>query len=857
MASKVSPPTEILTTYRQYKRDTESIAGWLADNALKCGFKLAGAATASGPRLKGKARKQAQASRSQQSHTVKVSELIGMADTIIKHKPTPHVPKVLGSLFQRAIDARRDCSHWYQHHGNGDKYSNRRHQHFTNVLQDVWEALRPFQGSQTKWTGAAEPNKKERKNNNDTASDYVNRFAGLQVQNILSPDLDGAEKSIPKVSLELPNIAPAVIEKEEDDIEADFFFAIYSFLCDVKKLRRTVQHYWSDYASGKMELTVASMLTNIVIILVRRAEQALELCIQRPNAYPASQFPVWTFPILFMCRQHQPSSETRAIGIQDFVRPPRWPADDLNENASLSMWPVYNSVKSVLSDFDEKDDPGPRCKAISAGNTWLLAPCEFKDSEKAVLLRLRELLPSFRLTAVVKISSSLGKDEISLGISKIFQSRTLPIWAIFGIQVLIDTQDILKDATSSLKPLEELQSHTFGMLGSKKLFERENNPFGKAAKDHPCSKLWVNDGLEDLRYIALDDGLRSYVRTMLVTAEEPKHIITSLDCMQEDYYYLRNHPLHCGLLKYCSIVSSHCAGICFEKQWQGLASLVHVYAACRRVHPNDPVWPDMELFLQNQNVNHLFIGGIPKSSSEAFRKLNLAFGMRDTDRYAQVRLVSNPNPLQAVLKDWIHGIKADNAEVWLLELMAVVYDPKIFRETARRAGISATEIESQLAQWSNAGSDPAQFLEVLSFYLTTNTDMYFEWHQMHACAEAIWRNLNNAIYNKRRKRYDCAPIVAFETLKEAELAEETAADAHLLNNAWESIKELCEKGLGDACIEGLVKKAGMDEMLRPCIYVAKKLDVLYMNWPQERKSSFAYKKLATIAAKNAAAGAQW
>ncbi|KAK8130388.1 hypothetical protein PG999_002768 [Apiospora kogelbergensis] len=526
MASKVSPPTEILTTYRQYKRDTESIAGWLADNALKCGFKLAGAATASGPRLKGKARKQAQASRSQQSHTVKVSELIGMADTIIKHKPTPHVPKVLGSLFQRAIDARRDCSHWYQHHGNGDKYSNRRHQHFTNVLQDVWEALRPFQGSQTKWTGAAEPNKKERKNNNDTASDYVNRFAGLQVQNILSPDLDGAEKSIPKVSLELPNIAPAVIEKEEDDIEADFFFAIYSFLCDVKKLRRTVQHYWSDYASGKMELTVASMLTNIVIIL-------------------------------------------------------------------------------------------------------------------------------------------------------------------------------------------------------------------------------------------------------------------------------------------------------------------------------------------NQNVNHLFIGGIPKSSSEAFRKLNLAFGMRDTDRYAQVRLVSNPNPLQAVLKDWIHGIKADNAEVWLLELMAVVYDPKIFRETARRAGISATEIESQLAQWSNAGSDPAQFLEVLSFYLTTNTDMYFEWHQMHACAEAIWRNLNNAIYNKRRKRYDCAPIVAFETLKEAELAEETAADAHLLNNAWESIKELCEKGLGDACIEGLVKKAGMDEMLRPCIYVAKKLDVLYMNWPQERKSSFAYKKLATIAAKNAAAGAQW
>lgn len=48
------------TTYKQYKEDIESIAGWLAQHALRCGYKITTtAAQASGPlsvRLKGKAR---------------------------------------------------------------------------------------------------------------------------------------------------------------------------------------------------------------------------------------------------------------------------------------------------------------------------------------------------------------------------------------------------------------------------------------------------------------------------------------------------------------------------------------------------------------------------------------------------------------------------------------------------------------------------------------------------------------------------------------------------------------------------------------------------------------------------------
>lgn len=44
-----------LTTYKQYKEDTESIAGWLAQNAARCGYRVADALPSTG-RLKGKAK---------------------------------------------------------------------------------------------------------------------------------------------------------------------------------------------------------------------------------------------------------------------------------------------------------------------------------------------------------------------------------------------------------------------------------------------------------------------------------------------------------------------------------------------------------------------------------------------------------------------------------------------------------------------------------------------------------------------------------------------------------------------------------------------------------------------------------
>lgn len=55
------PLGEHFATYKQYKDDTDSIAGWLTRNALRCGFKIPTTPVTKTSRLKGKARKDAKA----------------------------------------------------------------------------------------------------------------------------------------------------------------------------------------------------------------------------------------------------------------------------------------------------------------------------------------------------------------------------------------------------------------------------------------------------------------------------------------------------------------------------------------------------------------------------------------------------------------------------------------------------------------------------------------------------------------------------------------------------------------------------------------------------------------------------
>ncbi|KAK8133765.1 hypothetical protein PG984_005777 [Apiospora sp. TS-2023a] len=869
MDTKISPPSELLATYKQYKKDTESIAGWLAENATKHGFKLGSTPMTSG-RLKGKARKEArkamEAGAKRPKHTVKVSEFVIMAKFIANLNTKPDIPQALGHLFDRAIKARRECTEWYETVGHGDPLSNKRHTHFTNILINSWEALRPFQTIDKKRTrSGAKPNTKDVEH--EDALPFLNRFSKLHVLDPTDSDHEHAQaddateaQHEPDASLELPDVTPAAIERDEETVEEDFFLAIFTFLCEMKILRLMVRNIWTEYASDKLELTVASLLTNTVIQLVRRAEQALDLSIQRPKRYPASMFPVWTFPALFLNSLRPSTAQDATKEAHDFVSPSDYLMPFEGEHAEFCLWPVYNAVKFAvasheesLKEMDNEEAPPvllPYGEDVHVGKTFE---------------RLRDLLPGLHIIAYQNPGMATD-DEITHGVSEIFQSFTLPVWAVFGIQLLLDMQDTLQDA-SSRQPLEELQSHTRIILEASNRFLSEKAPYGMDATWHKDVTGLFKGAINCLNPIILDDDFRPDVRKMLALYSFSEEELSDLSYVNEEYFFLKKHPLLCGLLKYYLHFQLHAAGVHYEKNWSGLTALVHVYSACRLLYPDDPIWPDMELFLHNQDLNHLLIGGSPKTIDEALTKFCLAFGMpaqyqAATNRQATVkfkhrskwRLVSDPNPMADVLQSWIlFGKNRDDPEDWFLKLMANVYDPKSFKRIFQRNGPFSTNAEFHIEQWSHESDNIGHLVKVMTPYLQMDNDLYFNWLQMITLSSNIWEDVATCSYDKTGQRPQCAITAAGEALIQAKQVEWPAKQlgidsdtflrthAHQLNAAWKSIQRLCTDGQGDSCIAFMLDNT---ETRDPRQWVSKQLDKLYKNWPQKRlEESHAWRKL--------------
>ncbi|KAI2635867.1 hypothetical protein GGS26DRAFT_589532 [Hypomontagnella submonticulosa] len=150
----VTLPGDLLATTWQYKRDTEVIAAWLSENARKCGYQATLLTPTTTPAANdGATGGNEDAKRDTDSKTllpsskypVKMSEFISMARTIAKHSPDVHVPQTIDETFNRVIMARQRCTEWFETKTPEDEDKNRRHRHFTIILERTWAALHPVE----------------------------------------------------------------------------------------------------------------------------------------------------------------------------------------------------------------------------------------------------------------------------------------------------------------------------------------------------------------------------------------------------------------------------------------------------------------------------------------------------------------------------------------------------------------------------------------------------------------------------------------------------------------------------------------------------------------------------------------
>ncbi|XXH01861.1 hypothetical protein Hte_008223 [Hypoxylon texense] len=869
---------ERFSTYKQYKEDTEAIAGWLAYNSRRCGYQLdgplpPGPAVAPSSRLKGKARKQARSAGAKPAtaktilkpqYAINVSDFSRMAKAIADFKPKVDIPKALDNLFSRAIDARRRFTEWYQRSSHGEEGSNKRHAHFTGVLNSAWEILRPFEPARTSHVKKRPADAPK----SEPVVALANRFSKLEVEQSHEVDFDtetSNSKPQDEDDYKLTDVAPVLIVKSEEDLEEDFLFAIFDFMQELAELRAYMRHTWLGYKKGIMELIMASLLTNTAIQLVRRAEHELDLMIQRPKKYPASRYPVWNFPDIFMYGTHEEDLAGKGRDLDSFLKPSAHCQVMGCGHAELCLSETFSALKHSLYEFN------------AMGGQCLLPGYNPHHEVPETFARIKGMLPCFQGIAQA-MAESFASDEVTSGIGLMFASQTIPIWVAFAVQTLLDIQDELKDVPK--KATQEVQQHARKMLASFRSRDFSHEPFSEARE----GVQWLTTTLGAYELDVLGDNFRKTFTSGGMRDQSGRTVPVSrnMDAIRgqpgvpeflfEPDYFLRINPVKCGMLKYGLYLQPHNYAVQLEVAWRGITGMVHLYIACRSIFPDDPVWPDMEYFLSHQDLGNIFLGGLPSSMEEAYRKALLAAGVTAVnfarDRRSTIpklnmdkgRWVSNPCLLDGVFVNWMCGGKVMSDDM-ILSLIKVVSDPK---STTSQDKLFGVPLGSASRSGDARTEDKITILGRLAAQVTAEThDLYFDWLSFTETCQKIWAQIQDVLDKLDGKKSRFIPHrLLLETLGEAQecqwIAETEKFDtnsfvreqASKLVLSWKVIQKVNRQSVkissendptdkkvwvGDKELFNVVSKS-KGESTYPNLAVST-LQQVYKNWPKEDVNS--------------------
>ncbi|KAF2829510.1 hypothetical protein CC86DRAFT_437299 [Ophiobolus disseminans] len=280
-----------------------------------------------------------------------------MAETIANKQPKAEFPNALSRIFSRAIKARQKAAEWFKesHENTIFEESNQTHVHFIEILEQAAAILRPL----VKDPRSQKPTRKERQQKSTPISTQgiTNVFSRLAVEDteVLddTDDLPTHTASPYDEPLDsLPPVNPVHIQQDEAEIEAEFFFAIQSFITNAHEIRDIVQETWFEYKDGKVTSIKASLIANTAIDLVRHAESGFDLLLKRPKKYPAKTFPVWSLPALLFLHHHPGFLEVDEI--QEFCLPSgiMIPKSQNCSHVYWCLWPVYSGLKSCFDPVD-------------------------------------------------------------------------------------------------------------------------------------------------------------------------------------------------------------------------------------------------------------------------------------------------------------------------------------------------------------------------------------------------------------------------------------------------------------------------------------------------------------------------
>lgn len=636
-------------TYQRYKNCTDRISAWLLETAEECGYHLSVPPSNNEPadrpsaRLKGKARKHKKKIAStpikpNAPFRIRLAQFTELAHVIANNEKAK-VPLSVVKLLQQTIELRTDCSQFFVEVASAVddallEASNNKHSYFIETLKGVLKILQPryvLAKSSKPDIFSDNGNVIETANN---VLNTANRFSNLELGE--PSDLD---QTLPEPETNLPsqNSQPTrevVFDNSDAEDDKEGFFAVYCLFKDLHDVQESLQSTWAAYKSGIVNLSSVSLITHTAILLVQRSEEKVRQA----------------FPFFTSSNNLCQSFYQHVCGL--FTMDPDHrdqPADLFNYNLMNIASFVFLPTCILLDRSRTKYKPGP-CGVHDPKASRNEMTIREKFIEDSIILSnvLREFSLQKRLSHLFHRENIDGlafeEDALSGGLRGFYNEEDTPVWLCFATQVFLDIHHLLRDRVGeSFRSLQAEARSAHDLLRKSLEFTAQ-----------PLDFVWPpdNDGFfQDIKlfitiHLELDymDGLRkSLLRSQYVPGEVAP------------YYLLSQHPLRCGMYQLCLGIRMRTVGLYLAIPFRSIAHTAHLYNAMRVTSALENPWPKMDQFISICTPEKLFVGGLPTSLADCFRKYSLITEM-SIENYAPNRR-SRPGRSKLVrskkgLQDW-------------------------------------------------------------------------------------------------------------------------------------------------------------------------------------------------------------
>jgi hypothetical protein len=217
---------------------------------------------------------------------------------------------------------------------------------------------------------------------------------------------------------------------------------------------------------------------------------------------------------------------------------------------------------------------------------------------------------------------------------------------------------------------------------------------------------------------------------------------------------MKSSPLRCGLLKYEMQLQLHYKARIVETLGADILFLGWIYIIETRILlPDAPRWPDMDII----DTNRLFHGALPKTLSEAGKKLDLARGesvmnqVKDRRHNQSSKVIVNEKNLRrfedpsVLTQPFMHRLgeepeTTEEVHQWVSRLMSLICKPESQQVLDRQENLP--DCMYQASEFSKSGKlqrDPKALLEQFRYWLLADEfDLHFDWWGMSRTCTEIW-----------------------------------------------------------------------------------------------------------------------